>query len=164
MAHLPEGSFWRPEAAAFNAGVRSVIEHAYAAADALRALPDYRDGRQGYARAALLALAEAQEDLILPKTAGRGKMASPQLPAPPSEAQLKGYTGEACSECNNSTLVGNGTCLKCDTCGATTGAQLRRPEMPRGESRLATKLPFHLRRQAGYSSRSRRLRSRDLLS
>ena len=34
---------------------------------------------------------------------------------------MKGYTGEACSECNNFTLVRNGTCLKCDTCGATTG-------------------------------------------
>jgi hypothetical protein len=34
MAHLPEGPFSRVEAAAFNAGVRSVIEHATAAADA----------------------------------------------------------------------------------------------------------------------------------
>jgi ribonucleoside-diphosphate reductase alpha chain len=38
-----------------------------------------------------------------------------------SQARLKGYTGEACSECGNFTLVRNGTCLKCDTCGATSG-------------------------------------------
>ncbi|MBV8850251.1 MAG: vitamin B12-dependent ribonucleotide reductase, partial [Methylobacteriaceae bacterium] len=38
-----------------------------------------------------------------------------------AEARMKGYTGEACSECNNFTLVRNGTCLKYDTCGATTG-------------------------------------------
>ncbi|QBR70635.1 ribonucleoside-diphosphate reductase, adenosylcobalamin-dependent [Beijerinckiaceae bacterium] len=38
-----------------------------------------------------------------------------------SQARMKGYTGEACSECGNFTLVRNGTCLKCDTCGATTG-------------------------------------------
>ncbi|MEW6438769.1 MAG: vitamin B12-dependent ribonucleotide reductase [Pseudomonadota bacterium] len=38
-----------------------------------------------------------------------------------TEARMKGYTGEACPECNNFTLVRNGTCLKCDTCGATTG-------------------------------------------
>jgi ribonucleoside-diphosphate reductase alpha chain len=38
-----------------------------------------------------------------------------------AEARMKGYTGESCSECNNFTLVRNGTCLKCDTCGATTG-------------------------------------------
>ena len=37
------------------------------------------------------------------------------------EAQMKGYVGEACPECANFTLVRNGTCLKCDTCGSTTG-------------------------------------------
>jgi ribonucleoside-diphosphate reductase alpha chain len=38
-----------------------------------------------------------------------------------SQALMKGYTGEACRECGNFTLIRNGTCLKCDTCGATTG-------------------------------------------
>ena len=38
-----------------------------------------------------------------------------------SQARMKGYTGEACGECGNFTLVRNGTCLKCDTCGGTTG-------------------------------------------
>ena len=38
-----------------------------------------------------------------------------------AEARMKGYVGEACPECANFTLVRNGTCLKCDTCGATTG-------------------------------------------
>jgi ribonucleoside-diphosphate reductase alpha chain len=38
-----------------------------------------------------------------------------------SEARVKGYEGEACLECGNFTLVRNGTCLKCDTCGATSG-------------------------------------------
>jgi len=37
------------------------------------------------------------------------------------EARLKGYEGDACSECGNFTLVRNGTCLKCTTCGGTTG-------------------------------------------
>jgi ribonucleoside-diphosphate reductase alpha chain len=37
------------------------------------------------------------------------------------EARLKGYEGDACGECGNFTLVRNGTCLKCDTCGATSG-------------------------------------------
>ncbi|MGE0653900.1 MAG: vitamin B12-dependent ribonucleotide reductase, partial [Alphaproteobacteria bacterium] len=36
-------------------------------------------------------------------------------------ARMKGYVGEACGECGNFTLVRNGTCLKCDTCGSTTG-------------------------------------------
>ena len=38
-----------------------------------------------------------------------------------AEAQMKGYVGEACPECQNFTLIRNGTCLKCDTCGSTTG-------------------------------------------
>jgi ribonucleoside-diphosphate reductase alpha chain len=38
-----------------------------------------------------------------------------------AEARAKGYEGEACTECLNFTLVRNGTCLKCDTCGSTTG-------------------------------------------
>jgi ribonucleoside-diphosphate reductase alpha chain len=38
-----------------------------------------------------------------------------------SVARMKGYTGEACGECGNFTLVRNGTCLKCDTCGGTSG-------------------------------------------
>jgi ribonucleoside-diphosphate reductase alpha chain len=37
------------------------------------------------------------------------------------EARLKGYEGDACGECGNFTLVRNGTCLKCDTCGGTSG-------------------------------------------
>ena len=38
-----------------------------------------------------------------------------------AEARMKGYVGESCPECANFTLVRNGTCLKCDTCGSTTG-------------------------------------------
>ncbi len=37
------------------------------------------------------------------------------------EARMKGYEGESCSECGNFTMVRNGTCLKCDTCGSTSG-------------------------------------------
>lgn len=35
--------------------------------------------------------------------------------------QIDSYDGDACPECANFTLVRNGTCLKCDTCGSTTG-------------------------------------------
>ena len=37
------------------------------------------------------------------------------------QARMKGYLGDNCSECGNFTLVRNGTCKKCDTCGATDG-------------------------------------------
>ena len=37
------------------------------------------------------------------------------------QALMQGYTGNMCSECQNFTMVRNGTCEKCDTCGATSG-------------------------------------------
>jgi ribonucleoside-diphosphate reductase alpha chain len=48
------------------------------------------------------------------------------LKAPPvadlrAQARIRGYEGEDCRECGNFTLVRNGTCLKCDTCGGTSG-------------------------------------------
>ena len=46
--------------------------------------------------------------------------ASPRLDAIRT-AKLKGYEGDSCGECGNFTLVRNGTCLKCDTCGSTSG-------------------------------------------
>ena len=36
-------------------------------------------------------------------------------------ARMQGYVGDGCPSCGNFTLVRNGTCLKCDTCGSTTG-------------------------------------------
>ena len=38
-----------------------------------------------------------------------------------AEARLKGYEGDPCGACGVFTLVRNGTCLKCDSCGATSG-------------------------------------------
>ncbi len=37
------------------------------------------------------------------------------------EAKLKGYEGDPCPECQQFTLVRNGACLKCVSCGATSG-------------------------------------------
>ncbi|MGE3714163.1 MAG: vitamin B12-dependent ribonucleotide reductase [Alphaproteobacteria bacterium] len=37
------------------------------------------------------------------------------------EARAKGYEGDPCGDCGNFTMIRNGTCLKCDTCGGTSG-------------------------------------------
>ncbi|MDR2094625.1 MAG: adenosylcobalamin-dependent ribonucleoside-diphosphate reductase [Treponema sp.] len=37
------------------------------------------------------------------------------------QARVKGYEGDPCPVCGSFTLVRNGTCMKCDTCGGTTG-------------------------------------------
>ena len=54
-------------------------------------------------------------DLALAAAATHSRAAQAQM------ARLKGYVGDPCSACGNFTLVRNGTCLKCDTCGSTTG-------------------------------------------
>ncbi len=76
---------------------------AFAGATALKAEPEAKSLEALFAAA--------------PKAA---EAASPQADAR-AVARMKGYLGEACPECQNMTLVQNGTCKKCETCGATTG-------------------------------------------
>jgi ribonucleoside-diphosphate reductase alpha chain len=61
-------------------------------------------------------LAHARSDAADPRVSARAIAAEKR-----AEAKAKGYEGEACGECGNFTLLRNGTCLKCDTCGSTTG-------------------------------------------
>lgn len=53
--------------------------------------------------------------------AGAAEAPQPDYATKVAQARAKGYVGEACSECGNFTMVRNGTCLKCDTCGSTSG-------------------------------------------
>jgi ribonucleoside-diphosphate reductase alpha chain len=50
-------------------------------------------------------------------TASKGQIVA----AKAREAVAKGYSGDACTQCGQFTLVRNGTCLKCDSCGTTSG-------------------------------------------
>jgi ribonucleoside-diphosphate reductase alpha chain len=63
---------------------------------------------------------EKLEALQWSKT-GAARDAAPTKAERRAEAKAKGYEGEMCGECGNFTLVRNGTCMKCDTCGSTTG-------------------------------------------
>ncbi len=61
-----------------------------------------------------------------PPSSARGTATSTAtLTMPKTEAinaaKAKGYTGNACSECGQLTMVRNGACEKCDSCGATSG-------------------------------------------
>ena len=58
---------------------------------------------------------------IVPLAAARSEKALLAAAEKRAEAKAQGYEGEACGECGNFTLVRNGTCLKCNTCGGTTG-------------------------------------------
>jgi ribonucleoside-diphosphate reductase alpha chain len=53
--------------------------------------------------------------------AGTAQQAAPSKAERRAEAKAKGYEGEMCGECGHFSLVRNGTCMKCDTCGSTTG-------------------------------------------
>ena len=48
-------------------------------------------------------------------------VATSRLQATIAEARLKGYEGDPCDSCGAFTMVRNGTCLKCVSCGATSG-------------------------------------------
>ena len=80
---------------------------------AARGAPGSGDGQGGHAAAAFS------------KRVQRGHRAGGSQPAsgrdPLLQARSKGYEGEACGDCGNFTLVRNGTCMKCVTCGATSG-------------------------------------------
>jgi ribonucleoside-diphosphate reductase alpha chain len=53
--------------------------------------------------------------------AGAAAQAAPSKAERRAEAKAKGYEGEMCGECGHFSLVRNGTCMKCDTCGGTSG-------------------------------------------
>jgi len=47
--------------------------------------------------------------------------AAARLSAQVQQARAQGYEGDACGSCGSFTLVRNGSCLKCHTCGGTSG-------------------------------------------
>ena len=61
---------------------------------------------------------ETRERAAMPK--GRAEGADPQVKAV-RQARIQGYEGDPCPSCGHFTLVRNGTCMKCETCGTTTG-------------------------------------------
>ncbi len=77
------------------------------------------------AHAPVMSMAAGAETMVM--TAAPAAVVSPISSAKAAQAErvsiakAKGYEGDACPECGHLTMLRNGTCLKCDTCGATTG-------------------------------------------
>ena len=73
----------------------------------------------------LVVLNGGQTTAEMPMSGGEAVMvevqAAPLAITAASRARMQGYEGEACGECGNYTLVRNGTCMKCNTCGSTSG-------------------------------------------
>jgi len=59
---------------------------------------------------------KAEADAAAAKAEAKKKEADRRM-----KSIMQGYTGNMCTECQNFTMVRNGTCEKCDTCGATSG-------------------------------------------
>ena len=64
---------------------------------------------------------ETESETVVVVESGQTSAAAQNVAQQLAQARMKGYEGEACGECGNFTMVRNGTCLKCDTCGSTSG-------------------------------------------
>jgi ribonucleoside-diphosphate reductase alpha chain len=58
---------------------------------------------------------------VAPMSGGSGPVGELRALSASEMARLKGYEGDPCGDCGQFTMVRNGTCLKCITCGTTTG-------------------------------------------
>ncbi|MDO8978701.1 MAG: vitamin B12-dependent ribonucleotide reductase [Afipia sp.] len=90
----------------------------------------HHDGQDNVEGATALKTAEPERELSptekleqqnWSKAGSAAAQAGPTKADRRAEAKARGYEGDMCTECSNFTLVRNGTCMKCDTCGSTTG-------------------------------------------
>ncbi|HBF52793.1 MAG TPA: vitamin B12-dependent ribonucleotide reductase, partial [Afipia sp.] len=89
----------------------------------------HHDGQDNVEGAVALKVAEPERELSPTEKleqqnwskSGSAAQAAPSKAERRAEAKARGYEGDMCTECSNFTLVRNGTCMKCDTCGSTTG-------------------------------------------
>lgn len=106
----------------------AVGKQASVSSPALPAVPAERLVSRGMTRGNLLRLV-GQEQALRPSRIVMAKEDASLASSPQSAKTLvqretargMGYTGDQCTECHNFTMVRNGTCLKCNTCGSTTG-------------------------------------------
>ena len=97
------------------------IQGGAAANDAVARLASNVTGLATAGATALKEEPEAYGEEEMSKLGFAAPAAQPTASERRAEAIMKGYVGDSCGECGNFTLVRNGTCLKCNTCGSTTG-------------------------------------------
>ena len=134
LAHVkPEGASFDDIGIGNDEGVRNVKEVSDTAAT--RSLEVLKEiSSTGYLRKRLPQELMQQQEKSSKLTDPGGELAtmvaaksiSPAVESDPimdprAKAKLQGYEGDPCSDCGNYTLVRNGTCMKCNTCGGTSG-------------------------------------------
>jgi ribonucleoside-diphosphate reductase alpha chain len=82
---------------------------------------DYEERARELELEAKIEDAAPAEALFTDQAAAEAKAAKTLEAERRQQAIMRGYTGNMCSECSNFTMVRNGTCEKCDTCGSTSG-------------------------------------------
>jgi len=78
------------------------------------------EGASGYSGPSSPAMQPRAQVLEQPRTAEQSRPEQSEV-VKIAQARIKGYEGDPCSNCGFFTLVRNGTCMKCHTCGSTTG-------------------------------------------
>ena len=123
MGPEPEGDYIAEEEGGTNVRPAGVVEKLHPVSTHLR--PGQTGGSaesQPVASAALLPPpASAPSSSRGTATATATSTATLSKTEAINAAKAKGYTGNACSECGQLTMVRNGACEKCDSCGATSG-------------------------------------------
>lgn len=86
---------------------------------------DYEERAKELAEEIAEEVTESSPGLFTDKAASDAASAKTEAKKLESERRarsiMQGYTGNMCTECQNFTMVRNGTCEKCDTCGSTSG-------------------------------------------
>jgi len=87
--------------------------------------PSEDKGAAGPSASAATPGAERDESTGIPEPvnalADEGTSTSEKRESEYDRAKQLGYTGDSCPECGSMTMIRNGTCQKCITCGSTTG-------------------------------------------
>jgi ribonucleoside-diphosphate reductase alpha chain len=68
-----------------------------------------------------IAVGQTRSQAAVPAVSSKGGATGTTTATAVEKARYMGYEGDPCPECGALTLVRNGTCLKCDSCGGTTG-------------------------------------------
>jgi len=106
---------------AMKPAVLALRDEAQAFAEPSAFRRDYEERARELEQEARIEDASPAESLFTEASANEARAAKAVEAERRARAILQGYTGNMCSECSNFTMVRNGTCEKCDTCGSTSG-------------------------------------------
>ncbi|MEO1194987.1 MAG: vitamin B12-dependent ribonucleotide reductase [Pseudomonadota bacterium] len=102
--------------------LKKVVSAGYLRGRAPQELTVLQGGAGGTLAFAATGDPQAALETLVPEVGDTTALATGTVSMDPSaKAKMQGYEGEACGECGNYTLVRNGTCMKCNTCGGTSG-------------------------------------------